>query len=93
MHEGESATFTAILRLPQEVLETAHAQWYFEDEPIAESDIYKVTATPGGVHSLHLPEAFPEDAGQYILEVEYYLRGEPMHDETSANLIVEGKFY
>ena len=91
VHEGEPATFTAILRLSPEALSDAHAQWYFEDEPIGESDIYKVTATPGGIHSLHIPEAFPEDAGKYILEIEFLENGEKCYEESSANLTVSGR--
>ena len=92
VHEGEPATFTAILRLSQDALRDAHAQWYFEDDPIEESDIYKITATSGGIHSLHLPEAFPEDAGKYILEIEFLENGEKCYEETSAYLKVEGGF-
>ena len=92
VHEGEPATFTAILRLSSDALCDAHAQWYFDDEPIAESDIYKITATPGGIHSLHLPEAFPEDAGKYILEIEFLENGEKCYEETSAYLTVAGRF-
>lgn len=91
VHEGQSATFTAILRLSERALRDAHAQWYFEDEPIEECDIYKITGTPGGIHSLHLPEAFPEDAGKYILEIEFLENGEKCYEETSAYLTIDGE--
>ncbi len=92
VHEGEPATFTAILKLSPEELHVTNTQWYFEDDPIEESDIYKITATPGGIHSLYLPEAFPEDAGKYTLEIEYLERGEKCYEDSNAFLRVDGTF-
>ena len=90
VHEGEPATFTAILKLSQDALQSSHAQWYFEEEPINESDVYKMSSTSGGIHSLLLPEAFPEDAGKYTLEIQYLEHGEKCYEESSAHLSVQG---
>ncbi len=90
VHEGQPATFTAILNVTHDALNVVHAQWYFDEEPISSGDIFDIQSKPGGFHSVHLSEAFPEDAGKYSLRVEFTENGEKRSGETEAYLRVEG---
>ena len=61
--------------------------WFFEEEEIHEGDIYKMECTPDGTHSLFIPEAFPEDAGEYTVQA----TNEHGEVESTALLIVTGE--
>ncbi len=78
VREGEAARFTCkVAGMP-----TPRVQWYFEDDPVSEGDIYKIEQTEDGVHSLFIPEAFPEDSGKYTA------KATNMHGEVESHGIL-----
>ena len=86
--EGESACFSCrIATTTPHPATPPCVTWYFNDDVIAESDIYRLSQHDD-VFVLTLPECFPEDAGTYTVKAD---DGVDV-DSASAELVVRGSF-
>ena len=84
VHEGEAACFSCRVH----GVPPPHVAWFFDGDPISDSEIYRFDSRPDeGRHTLHIPEAFPEDGGVYTVRVQ----NEHGSCEASATLTVEGE--